>query len=57
MNTALRSEDWQFHMNDQRELVCSSPCRWLQRLRNLYRALTAAKSLVCCCRKPLIFTP
>jgi hypothetical protein len=28
MNIALlRSEDWQFHMNDQREVVCVSSCR------------------------------
>jgi hypothetical protein len=26
MNIALRSEDWQFHMNDQRELMCASSC-------------------------------
>jgi hypothetical protein len=34
MNIALRSEDWQFHMNDQRELICASSSRWLQWLRN-----------------------
>jgi len=28
MNTdLLRSEDWQFHMNDQREVECASSCR------------------------------
>jgi hypothetical protein len=24
MNIAVRSEDWQFHMNEQRELMCTS---------------------------------
>jgi len=54
MNIALRSEDWQFHMNDQRDLMYESSCRWLQWLRNPKLAITAIKGLLYRRRKPLI---
>jgi hypothetical protein len=27
MNIAVHSEDWQFQMNEQRELMCASSCK------------------------------